>query len=955
MAWQLIYTSAPRLLEAGRTGFGTVARHRAVGGPLAAAVERLSQFARLPGHDPKRVVFAHRIVTAGGVDYHVLSCLRDAGSDYTGRTNHIAHHLIAEQEEVRPLAAAGISPADVLLAMPWRSSWSGTARFLDPADEVALATLRAGPAGQGQAWAGITGDQRLARLPWTPAARAGCYLITPAGAPVLELFRESLREMMSHAWQATFTTSLEPNDDVEDFRWIAVDADSPLRTQLENSARPVFDLLQPASLSLPQPPEQTPLPAPEPEAVDGPAVPSVRVPRRSLSLPPEEITPAAPATSILGGWLPEPRVARPKPRPEQRRPARPLLMAAGVAVLLAGALLTGRHFFSQRAEKSKADAHLQEQIETTWQRQGLRLDETRRWLARTAEDPARGEQLVREHLALLQDIQECLAGRRARQVAGFPVETRDDLRSLASAVAAWLDFEAAQAAPAWNAESPPALMKADVESWQQRRREAWEAVSGHFTTQRPLPAATAGTQRFSSTALILLSRGSRPRGTAAEWLALFEALEQRKSEVPAWLPQWARLDSLDENASLAELRRVSDALSITAEVPVWLNVEAARRQKAAVAAVATVAEPEAEAEKPVPGASVEISSPPPELEDADAVDAAHPIILVLAPGGDSLSEALGADGLRLQDEPLPAEMQVYFGDLSQAASFVWTGESTDVAAHDELKRWSGIPLGGLKMSYAESFQKAAPGSTIEFQPADSSLCALPSRPAGARLLGRSADGAQVLFDVRFKASASTAAEVMAFSPPLAVRMVDYGQGMVLPRLGTLLRRLRIFHLRRQTPAGGGWVLSELAEPQFELMESSPQGGKRHRLAMSGPVAGLERPDDASTEAVAVALQRERDRLVKERTENIRSVERVRDSVMRDNPKLRSKGDKEKVARYNAQIASRKAELARFLQMPNIRLSPPIMPRLPPGEYILVEKGDSTTRICKVLLQESGAP
>ena len=63
MAWQLIYTSAPRLIEAGRTGFGTVARHRAVSGMLASAVERFSQFARLPGHDPRRVVHAHRILT----------------------------------------------------------------------------------------------------------------------------------------------------------------------------------------------------------------------------------------------------------------------------------------------------------------------------------------------------------------------------------------------------------------------------------------------------------------------------------------------------------------------------------------------------------------------------------------------------------------------------------------------------------------------------------------------------------------------------------------------------------------------------------------------------------------------------------------------------------------------------------------------------------------------------
>ena len=52
MAWQLIYTSAPRLLEAGLTGFGTVARHRAIPPLVVKAVERISQFARLPGYDP---------------------------------------------------------------------------------------------------------------------------------------------------------------------------------------------------------------------------------------------------------------------------------------------------------------------------------------------------------------------------------------------------------------------------------------------------------------------------------------------------------------------------------------------------------------------------------------------------------------------------------------------------------------------------------------------------------------------------------------------------------------------------------------------------------------------------------------------------------------------------------------------------------------------------------------
>ena len=89
MAWQLIYTSAPRLLEAGRSGFGTVARHRAIHPLLVTTLERDSQFDRAAAAG--RVIFAHRILTAAGARCHVLTCIRDAGADYTGRTNHIAH------------------------------------------------------------------------------------------------------------------------------------------------------------------------------------------------------------------------------------------------------------------------------------------------------------------------------------------------------------------------------------------------------------------------------------------------------------------------------------------------------------------------------------------------------------------------------------------------------------------------------------------------------------------------------------------------------------------------------------------------------------------------------------------------------------------------------------------------------------------------------------------------
>lgn len=278
MAWQFVYTSAAKLLEAGRTGFGTVARHRSVNGLLATSVERLSQFARLPGHDPKRVVYCHRIINVGGSDYHVLSCLRDAGSDYTGRTNHIAHHLVAESGEIERLieAGTGITPGDVLRAMSWRSEWTESARYFDTTEEIDLEALKSS---KGEAWRSLSGNAEHARLPWADTAQRGCYFVTPPELDLLPLISESLDEEIAQAWQTTFTTNLEPNDDVADFKWIGLPGASPLRSMAEASARPIFDLSSPATLPppparpvalvKPPPPLVEILPKPAVEAFDG--------------------------------------------------------------------------------------------------------------------------------------------------------------------------------------------------------------------------------------------------------------------------------------------------------------------------------------------------------------------------------------------------------------------------------------------------------------------------------------------------------------------------------------------------------------------------------------------------------------------------------------------------------------------------------------------------------------
>ena len=333
MAWQLIYTSAPRLLEAGRSGFGTVARHRQIGPLLVPAIERASQFARLPGLDAERVIYCHRIVAAAGGRFHVLSCIRDAGADYTGRTNHLAHHLIAEQREVAALGARGPSPADVLLGMAWAAAWDEAPRFLETADEIALANFRAHPAGQ---WAQTTGDARNAWLLAAGEASRGAYLLHAPGTAMRALFAESLRLTPDRLWQIPFTTALQPSDETSDFRWIGVEADSTLRAQAESSNRPVLDLTRPDTLPAPEVPANAlTIGIPRPSAVSAGAAMSAPLPRAQT---------------------PRSAIRQAMHTPSNSKPAlRKKLLIAGAAVLLLIAATLGV-ILPQMAESRNARA-----------------------------------------------------------------------------------------------------------------------------------------------------------------------------------------------------------------------------------------------------------------------------------------------------------------------------------------------------------------------------------------------------------------------------------------------------------------------------------------------------------------------------------------------------------------------------------------------------------------------
>ncbi len=271
MAHQLIYTSAPRLLEAGRSGFGTVARHREIPPLMVTALERISQFSRLPGSDTARVVYAHRVLNAGGRSFHVLSAIRDAGADYTGRTNHIAHHLVVDPREIAALGTACPSPAEVLQAMEWATAWQGNPMFLDGSHQVDLAALRLAP--QDSAWERLTGQADQAWLLASLGTNRGISLLYPSACDLREIYNESLRLVPERLWQIPFTTSLQPSDETSDFRWTGIEEHSALRSHLESSGRLILNLADPETLPLAEKPKQKPISAPSPvSTIDVPGV-----------------------------------------------------------------------------------------------------------------------------------------------------------------------------------------------------------------------------------------------------------------------------------------------------------------------------------------------------------------------------------------------------------------------------------------------------------------------------------------------------------------------------------------------------------------------------------------------------------------------------------------------------------------------------------------------------------
>jgi len=187
VAWELIYTSAPRGLRAGTSGYGTVAQTAGLREDLAAALERRSLFAHEPkGESP--IYFSFRNVTLGGGSWRVLTRALDAGLDFTGRRHFLAHHLVLDPAD----DPSGIQPADLLLGWRgWRDRWEGAPQE--------LAKLRTEDLWEGvtrirlpaREWKRVTGDAGWAVEPHRLASPVGWVAADLSAAEMLRLMGES--------------------------------------------------------------------------------------------------------------------------------------------------------------------------------------------------------------------------------------------------------------------------------------------------------------------------------------------------------------------------------------------------------------------------------------------------------------------------------------------------------------------------------------------------------------------------------------------------------------------------------------------------------------------------------------------------------------------------------------------------------------------------------------------
>jgi len=242
---ELLYTSAPQGLQPGSHGFCTVVRSAGLPKLLGERLESLSGYrhATAPHSDQgmgNPVNFSHLVLTLSGQRHHVLSRIADAGLDYTGRSNKLAHHVVLAADELVPVGPAGVLSAKGFC----ETTWDGRVRELPGGRRP---TQSVGHTGVCRAWQEVAGDAGWAGV----LAETALHDESPAVSVIVRADQPTLRLVVeangllpeSCRWDVTFSTFFTRLPAGVECQWrFLLDGTPEARTARRNPHNTVIDL-----------------------------------------------------------------------------------------------------------------------------------------------------------------------------------------------------------------------------------------------------------------------------------------------------------------------------------------------------------------------------------------------------------------------------------------------------------------------------------------------------------------------------------------------------------------------------------------------------------------------------------------------------------------------------------------------------------------------------------------
>jgi hypothetical protein len=209
VSFELVNTSVPKGLKPGSRGFASVAFTEGMPANYVQLCETLSAYVHVFGpQDPRYahnpVGYSHLLAVSGGRAFSILSRVAAYGTDYTGRTNKLAHHVLLESRE-RPACGPAVAMDDGRIFL---REWKDPPRFL-PVDRVQLPDVARGML-KAVAWERVIGDAGVAgklAQSFLDAPDRPSFIIFAPGMDLLPLLAEAQALLPAErSWELTFST-----------------------------------------------------------------------------------------------------------------------------------------------------------------------------------------------------------------------------------------------------------------------------------------------------------------------------------------------------------------------------------------------------------------------------------------------------------------------------------------------------------------------------------------------------------------------------------------------------------------------------------------------------------------------------------------------------------------------------------------------------------------------------